>query len=211
MSECHRTRDLMGPYLYHELDGEELRFVQAHLATCRECTAEFAAGEAVVAQVPRSAFAPSREARERMSAALEREAAQVLAKRRRRRHPAWGLPIPALAAAMALALGILIGYQLPRASQPHRIVPAPVALERPASSMADGGTQAATISAENKSAEVLPTPPSHEAAVPPPSVASNRQLRPRIRPPEPAVATGQVLRPPRPQGVDDVQVAEVIQ
>ncbi len=213
MSDCHRIRDLMGPHLYGDLRGKELRSVEAHLATCPECRAEFAAVESAIALVPRSSPKPSGDTRARMMAALEQRAAELLAVRQSRPVPGW-LPTVGLAAA-ALVLGVLVGYQLPRGAVRRPDRPAPQAVSSVAASSAvatpsgdvgdssQGSGDAATVSGEAAAAVARP-----EGVVTPPT--DSRKPRPNVRvpPAEAPVQTAPVLRPPRPLGIDDVQVAE---
>ena len=216
MSDCHRIRDLMGPHLYGDLRGKELRFVEAHLAICPECRAEFAAAESAIALVPRSSLKPSGDTRARMMAALEQRADELLAARQSRPVAGW-LRTVGLAAA-ALVLGVLVGYQLPRGPvrPPNRPAPPAVssvaadrAVPAPSGDLGDsrqGSGDAATVSGEAAAAfdrsEGVVTPPT-----------DSRKRRPNVGSPpaEAPVQTTPVLRPPRPLGIDDVQVAEAAQ
>jgi len=217
MSDCHRTCDLMGPHLYGDLRGKELRFVEAHLAVCPECRAEFAAVESAIALAPRSALEPSGDTRARMMAALEQRAAELLTARQRRPVagwlPAWGL------AAAALVLGVLVGYQLPRgpvrrtdrhAAPAISSVPANRAIPAPSGDGGDGkqGSGETTSASADVTAEMQVASDRHEGAVTPQTGSPKRRSSVGGRPAEALVQTTPVLRPPRPLGVDDVQVAE---
>jgi anti-sigma factor RsiW len=212
MSDCHRTRDLVGPHLYGDLRGEELRLVEAHLAICPECRAEFAAVESAMALVPRSALDPSGDTRARIMAALEQRSAELLTARQSR--PAAGWLLTWGLAAAALVLGVLVGYQLPRGpvQRPDRHSPPAVpsvAADRaiPAPSQGSGETASASADVE---AEVEVTSDRHEGPVTPQAGSPKRRSSVGGRPPEALVRATPVLRPPRPLGIDDVQVAEAV-
>jgi len=220
MSDCHRIRDLMGPHLYGDLRGKELRFVEAHLAICPECRAEFAAAESAIALVPRSSLKPSGDTRARMMAALEQRADELLAARRRRPVAGW-LPTWGLAAA-ALVLGVLVGYQLPRGAVRRPDGPAPpsvssVAADRavaaPSGDVGDGkrGSGETASASADVEAETRVTSDRHGESVTPQTGPPKGRSSAGGSPAEAPVQTTPVLRPPRPLGIDDVQVAEAAQ
>lgn len=217
MSDCHRIRDLMGPHLYGDLRGKELRFVEAHLAICPECRAEFAAAESALALVPRSSLKPSGDTRARMMAALEQRAAELLAARQSRPVAGW-LPTVGLAAA-ALVLGVLVGYQLPRGAvrRPDRPAPPSVssvaanrAVPAPSGDVGDGkqGSGETASASADVEAETGVTSDGHEESVTPQTDPPTRRSSAGGHPAQAPVQTTPVLRPPRPLGIDDVQVAE---
>jgi anti-sigma factor RsiW len=217
MSDCHRIRDLMGPHLYGDLHGKELRSVEAHLAICPECRAEFAAVESAIALLPRSSPKPSGDTRARMMAALEQRAGELLTVRRSRPAAGW-LPTVGLAAA-ALVLGVLVGYQLPRGTVRRPDRPAPEAVSSVAATRAipapsgdvgegrQGSGETASASADVE-AETGVTSDRHEESVTPQTGPPTRGSSAGGRPAQALVRTTPVLRPPRPLGIDDVQVAE---
>jgi len=219
MSNCHRTRDLMGPYLYGDLQDEELSFVEAHLATCPECRAEFAAARSAIALVPRNALDPSDDTRARVSAAVQRRAAEALSARRIPPSAAWlrtcGFAV------VTLVVGILVGYNLRRGPVPPPNSTAPPAVSSDASTRAvrprgdvgggrDHSMQAATASPARQT-ETEVAPGRHEAAVMPRTSSPGRRPRVTAHPPKSLVQAIPVLLPPRPLGIDDVRMAEAVQ
>ena len=215
MSDCRRTRDLMGPYLYDELQGKEFRLVEAHLAICPECRAEFAAGRSVVTNVPRDLLNPSAEERVRMAAAIEGRAARLLAGKRGLQPFLAGGMRSALAGAMVLALGICIGYYLPRGARPRSAARAPVTISalpstRSAPLASPEGSHTASGAAPREPAEVVVIPTAAEEEAAPRAESPDRRSHAPARPVESTSGVTEVLRAPRPQGIDDVQVAEVV-
>ena len=220
MSDCHRTRDLMGPYLYGDLRGKELRFVEAHLAICPECRAESDAIEAAIGLVPRSALEPSDDTRARIAAAVEQRAAELPTARQSRPVAGW-LSTWGLAAA-ALVLGVLVGYQLPRGPVQSPDNPASPAISSIAATPAVPAASRDVGSGKPDSTETASASTDIEDEV---TVAPNHHsgdVRTETGPSEwrsgagggargAIVHTGPVLRPPRPLGIDDVQVAEAVQ
>ncbi len=215
MSDCDRTRCLVGPYLFADLQGEEITFVESHLAGCPACSADFAAVESALALVPPDALKPSDETRARILAAAER-----LTARPHRFAPRW-LPTWGLAAA-ALVLGVVVGYQLPRGPVQSPDSLAPPAISSIAATRAvpapsidvgsgeQGSTETASASADME-AKMTVTPNRHSGDVRPQTGSSERRSGARGGAWEAIVQTRPVLRPPRPLGIDDVRVAEAVQ
>jgi anti-sigma factor RsiW len=214
VSKCHRTRHLMGPYLYGDLRGKELRFVEGHLAICSECRAEFAAVESALALVPPDALNPSDETRARILAAAER-----LTARPHRFAPRW-LPKWGLAAA-ALVLGVLIGYQLPRSPSLPTDTAAPavvradsasdtVPVQKAAGSHGGQSPEEGVPSSVNGGGGANEIVDSHAQATAPQTSPPEQRSGPDLRPTRSLVASVPALRAPRPLGIDDVQVAEAV-
>jgi len=216
VSKCHRTRRLMGPYLYGDLRGKELRFVEGHLAICSECRAEVAAAESAVAQVPRTALRPSDDARSRILAGVDRRATEFLTARQSRPGFGW-LRTWGLAAA-ALVLGLFVGYHLPRDLTPppgrdHPVaVSSPIATSMPPSADVSAGSQSpgATASASADAEEGMDSAPGGAGPTMRQTASTERPRSTERRPREVAIQAKPVLRPPRPLGIDDVQVAEAV-
>ncbi|MBN1460779.1 MAG: zf-HC2 domain-containing protein [Armatimonadetes bacterium] len=211
MSDCDRTRDLMGPYLYADLQGEELAFVESHLADCPACRGEFAAAKSALALVPPDAFKASDETRARMLVAAQR-----LTARPARSAPQWLLKW-GLAAA-ALIVGVLIGYQLPRSASVPADTTGTVVVH---AGSASGGQEAAE--AHKGQAPQREGPPSVDEGVErkelvdsqaeatgPQTAPPKQRPGPERRPARSLVASVSALRAPQPMGIDDVQVAEAV-
>ncbi len=214
MSDCDRTRDLVGPYLFADLQGEEITFVESHLAGCPACRAEFAAVESALALVPPDALKPSDETRARILAAAER-----LTARPHRFAPRW-LPRWGLAAA-ALVLGVLIGYQLPRGPSLPTDTTGPavvradssdtVPVQKAAGSHGGQAPEEGVLPSVNGGGEVNEMVDSHAEATAPQTSPPEQRSIPDLRPTRSLVASVPALRAPRPLGVDDVRVAEAVQ
>jgi len=214
MSDCDRTRDLVGPYLFADIQGEELTFVESHLAGCPACRTEFAAVESALALVPQDALKPSDETRARIVAAVSR-----LTARSSRSAPRWLLRW-GLAAA-ALVLGTLVGYQLPRGPSLPTDTAAPAVVSAVSASDARPVREAAGSHGEQAPEEGMPPSvngggganeivDSHAGAAPPQTGPPEQRSGPDLRPTRSLVASAPALRAPRPLGIDDVQVAEAV-
>ncbi len=212
MSDCDRTRDLVGPYLFADLQGEEFRFVESHLARCPTCRAEFAAVESALALVPADALRPSDETRARILAAARHLTARP-DRFARRWLPRWGL------AAAALVLGVLIGYQLPRrpplpvdttgpvVSSPGPAI-GPRTVQGTAESPRGQAPQGGVLPALDGGVEPKEMVDSHAERTAPQTGPSEQRSIPDLRPTRRLVASVPAVRAPRPVGIDDVQVAE---
>jgi hypothetical protein len=227
MDECRRIHDLVGPYLYDDLPEAERRKVDEHLRACEACQAEAEALRALVARLPATLGDTPAGAEQRVLRGVQRRLAA--------RRPAWpGALRPALLAAAALALGVWIGYRLPRTSP----APAPVAVAEPRPQPAPAETRTAELAPATESAvtRVRPVPRpqpvpaprrsavtgSHphltvpgpeppqaaQVAVPPADRTAETSVAPAPEPPQAGLRT--VVIAPRPVGGDDVQLAEVV-
>lgn len=226
MSECGQIQDLIGPHLYGDLPEAERRKVEDHLHACEACRAEAEALQALVARLP-AVLAE-------VPAGAEQRVLQGVQRRLAVRRPALpGALRPVLLAAAALALGVWIGYHLPRtngapASQP-RPRPGPAeartaALEPAAGSEPTPAPRAPAPGLQQVSAPKPPVvagsqpqaaPPrpepvqAVEAAAPPADHTADAEMTPAPEPPRMGLRT--VVIAPRPVGGDDVQIAEVVE
>lgn len=204
MSDCYRTRDLAGPYLYGDLAQSERAAVEAHLRVCARCRSEFSASEALLRGLPRTLLMPSPEATERIietaKLGLPRDAPAAADTRR---------PIPgafrlALTAAVALAIGVWAGQWLPhqsREDQAGRARPTIASPVRPDRALprVDGDQAPQTLTSVHPHRSAERAVGARQDRI----LHADSTASPRVAaPPAP------VLYAPRPQGVDDVQLAQ---
>ena len=171
MSEHDRWADAAGAYLLGGLPDEEVAPYEAHLATCRECSADVEDLRMAADALPASAHpvAPPPALKARIMAEVEREAALLRAAgpaadrparpRRRRVRLAlpFALPARALAfAAAALLVGVVAGWVLRGGGESARTIAAQVDRARAprAAAELDVRDGAATLVAHR-----LPAPP----------------------------------------------------
>jgi hypothetical protein len=228
MSECRRIRELIGPCVYDDLPEAERRKVEGHLRACEACRAEAEALRALVARLPATLTDVPAGAEQRVLRGVQRRLAA-------RRPVLPGGLRPVLLAAAALAVGVWIGYQLPRTSrapapagavQPH---PGPGQAEtrtvQPEPATVSVATRTTPAPRSHPAAATQPfevrrgrpraaaprpaPPPGAEAAAPPADRTSRAEMTPAPEPPRMGLRT--VVIAPRPVGGDDVQLAEVVQ
>jgi anti-sigma factor RsiW len=211
MGKC----DLIGPYLYGDLSEADRRRMEAHLRECEACRTEVAALQALVTQLPTTLAEVPAGAETRVLRQVE---ARLAAERPRPRGPLRSLAF----AGAALAVGVWIGYQLPRTGPP----PARPALVEAQSRGTD--RPAAPVkpvlppTSPPRGGANRPLPPPVSTSRPrqasPPRPAARARRRPQAAPtPDqmasaaPDVGRRKVTVAPRPEGGDDVQVARMVE
>jgi len=214
VTSCRRIRNLIGPYLYGDLDSRERDWVEAHLRACARCRAEVAGAQKMLARTPETLLRPSAEARERITEAVAMRMAEEPAGELLPRRPAWGAPRLALAGAATLIVGIWIGHQLPQRPVAGHAGPARTAAISTAPSPDRVSTAAGSQAAPNP---VVPQgePERAHAATPQrrPMSPDKQQARENVRPRQHERIEGTpklALRAPEPEGIDDVRLAEAI-
>jgi anti-sigma factor RsiW len=196
MSDCRQVRPLIGPYLYHDLDDRERQLVDSHLHVCARCRAELDSSRDLLVRLPRTLPPPSPQVKARILRQVE---SRIAAPAHRPAHspltrPAWRL---AFVGAAALALGLWIGYRLPR-------------------------TTPAALTAQTPAAVLSPAVPSapQPAVQAPAAVGPQQQTSPPTGSPEasetipsrPSLPTARIVtlvQAPRPLGIDDITLASV--
>ena len=201
---CSKVKNLLGAYLYEDLEPSERDLVEEHLRKCEECQNNLEALRATVRRIPTDLFLPGQQTHNRVVAQCrealaqaERRAAQQMNAMLSNRIVQVGLT-----ALLFFALGTWIGHQMSK--------PAPAAALRSVQRL---DSQAPAVDREQvnvgeeavRVTSVESQPPSGESGSPP---ARRTWRRPPVLAPVILKAdTPSRVEAPRPGGVDDARLA----
>jgi len=197
MQDCRRIRDLIGPYVYDELDAAERAMVDGHLRQCQRCRDEFTETRQFMQRIPSGLLEAPPQLEERVLSGLTAETMSRAHLARR----IWGPVRLALAGAALLALGFWIGYELPRPPL-SRDVPRAAA---PDVAAAKRATPAGNAELPTTASDLLTEPTTGAETL---ATAGPREGEGQVVPAVQALDLVQI-RAPRPVGLDDVTVATV--
>ncbi len=201
---CRKVKNLLGPYLYGDLEPSERDSVEDHLPTCEECQSNLEALRATVRRIPGDLFLPGEQTHNRVMAQCrdalvqtERQAAQPMNAMLGSRIVQVGIT-----ALLFFALGIWIGHQVGPPVPGRAVYSVEPLQERAAAVEPEQDDVGAT---EIELASVESVTPSDETG-PPAAIRTWRE--PSASAPVILQAgTGSRVEAPRAGGVDDARLA----
>jgi anti-sigma factor RsiW len=200
MGDCCRIRDLIGSYVYGELDAAERAIVDAHLRQCQRCRDEFAETRKLIRAIPSGLLEAPPQAEERVLRAVQDRLTSRARRPQLQLRGRW-----VLVGAAAVAMGVLIAFQLPFEQD-----------TKPGDHPGESSSFPTALTAQGPGADPHVNRP-QETHPPAPTAASlsprmdEAQTTPKMTPDQAPRGPVRVGRPqtvallaPRPVGVDDV-------
>jgi anti-sigma factor RsiW len=200
MGDCCRIRDLIGSYVYDELDAAERAIVDAHLRQCQRCRDEFAETRELIRAIPSGLLEVPPQAEERVLRAVQDRLTSRARRPQLQLRGRW-----VLIGATAVMVGVLIAFELPFKQD-----------TKPGDRPGESSSFPPALTAQGPGADPHVNRP-QETHPPAPTVASlspgmdEGQTAPKMTPERGPRGPVRVARPqtlallaPRPVGIDDV-------